>query len=186
MKVITQITTSIRWLLLACVWLPTLAIAEVPAADEYKLKAALLYKLTRFIEWPDNGLADNFGICVLGKDNFGSALDTLEKRKVRSQAIIIHRIKLSKNVDKQCQLIFISDSKQGFLPTIFKSLAQRPILTIGDSKSFAEKGGMIQFTRGAKRIGFKINLQQAKAARLSIAAPLLELATIVKTKGIVR
>ncbi len=166
-------------LLLACVDLHSAGLAS----SEYKLKAALIYKLTRFVEWPGDALAgESFGICLLGRDDFGSALDALETREVRHKPIRIQRFVQSESVDESCQILFVSKSKRPFLGNILRTLARQPILTISDLDRFAEKGGMIEFTRGRKRIGFRINLQRANSAGLKIAAPLLELATIVETK----
>lgn len=152
-------------------------------SSEYKLKAALIYKLTRFVEWPaEAGSGDSFGICLLGRDDFGSALDALESRTVGDKPIRIQRFVQSEAVNRSCQILFISESKRPFLRTILNSLAHLPLLTIGDVDQFAEKGGMIELTRGRKRIGFRINLQRANRAGLKIAAPLLELATIVETE----
>lgn len=158
------------------------ALAGGPVSTEYRLKAALIYKLTRFVEWPKTGDthgAEQFGICVLGRDDFGSALDALQGRVVNDAVISIRRFNQSDGVGMNCQMIFISDSKRAFIGTILHSFGNYPILTIGDSSRFAEKGGMIQFTRDGKHIGFKINLRRAHASGLKIAAPLLQLATIV-------
>lgn len=157
---------------------------------EYKLKAALIYKLTRFIEWPEtyssiypqNKPAQNhFGLCVLGRNDFGSALDALNGRKVGTAIISVKHFKQSDSISRFCQLVFISDSKQAFLKAILFSISQYPILTIGDSPGFAKKGGMIQLVHGDKRIGFNINLQRTNASGLKISAPLLELSTIVSS-----
>ncbi|MDX2506545.1 MAG: YfiR family protein [Gammaproteobacteria bacterium] len=163
------------------------AMAAGPVSAEYKLKVALVYKLIRFVEWPQAASGkppERFGICVLGRDDFGTALDALEERKVGGVPIVIQRFSQSKNIEMQCQLVFISDSKRAFLKPILHAFGERPILTIGDSAKFAEKGGMIQLTSGEKRIGFKINLQRARASSLKIAAPLLQLATIVGSKDV--
>lgn len=159
------------------------AISGNPSSAEYKLKAALLYKLTKFVEWPkqDAGAAERpFGLCVLGEDHFGSALNALEERKVVGRAISIRRLEQSEAVTGNCDLVFISNSKQAFLGSILQTLAARPILSVGDIENFAEQGGIIQFTTG-KRIGFKINIKHAKLSGLKIAAPLLQLATIVSS-----
>lgn len=156
--------------------------AAGPVSAEYKLKAALIYKLTRFVEWPmtiGSKPRNSFGICLLGRDDFGSELDVLENRMVDHRPIFIHRFNQSGSIGMQCQLVFISGSKQAFLGPILDSFGKQPILTIGDSAGFAEKGGMIQLTRDGKRIGFNINLQRTNDSGLRIAAPLLELAIIV-------
>lgn len=162
----------------------SLTIAADKAPSEYKLKAALLYKLTHFVEWPvetSSRESNHFNICLLGRDDFGSALDSLSTRKVNGLPIAIYRFSHSTGIDKQCQLLFISDSKQAFLSSIIQSLGRQSVLTISDARKFAEYGGMIQFVSKQKHIGFKINLKKAQTAGLKIAAPLLELATIIST-----
>ena len=172
---------ALPWALVLVFWITPLLGGGV-VSPEYKLKAALLYKLTRFIEWPELAKKySTFGICLLGRDDFGNALDALESRKVEQRPIRIHRFVQSEAVDERCQILFISESKRPFLKPILRTLSRYPILTIGDVEKFAELGGMIEFTRGHKRIGFRINLKQANAVGLKIAAPLLELATIVET-----
>ncbi len=161
------------------------AVAADKALSEYKLKAALLYKLTHFVEWPATASSpkpNRFNICLLGRDDFGSALDSLSTRKVNGIPIAISRFSYSTGIDKQCQLLFISDSKQAFLSSIIQTLGKQPVLTISDARDFVEQGGMIQFVSEKKRIGFRINLRKARAANLKIAAPLLELATIISTR----
>ncbi len=161
------------------------AIAADNVLSEYKLKAALLYKLTHFVEWPvmaSSPKSNRFNICLLGRDDFGNALDSLSTRKVNGLSIAIYRFSYSTGIDKQCQLLFISDSKQAFLSSIIQTLGKQPVLTISDARDFAEQGGMIQFVSEKKRIGFRINLRKARAANLKIAAPLLELATIISTR----
>ncbi len=168
-------------LLLLALLLPVSIHSAGSGSAEYKLKVALIYKLTGFIEWPESSLeGGKFGICILGRDDFGNALDALEARKVDNQAIHVRRFVQSEAVDASCQILFVSESKRPFLRSILQSLAHYPILTIGDVEQFAEKGGMIEFVRGSKRIGFRINLQASKAG-LKIAAPLLDLSTIVET-----
>ena len=178
------------WFILLLVLQPSAVTADSVSA-EYKLKAALIYKLIRFIEWPEayssvvlqnKPAQKHFGLCVLGRDDFGSALDVLNGRKVGTAIISVQRFKQSESISRSCQLVFISDSKPALLKPILFSIRQYPILTIGDSPGFAKKGGMIQLVHGDKHIGFNINLQRAKASGLKISAPLLELSTIVASE----
>lgn len=153
-----------------------------PIDTEYRLKAALIYKLTKFIEWPElptGQTLDTFGICLLGKDQFGDALDSLSKRSVKKIPIEIHRHTQSETVDSHCQIVYISSSKRGFIDIILQSLRSRPILTLSDLDDFAEQGGILQFTTGKQRIGFTINMESARQAKLNMAAPLLDLATLI-------
>ena len=169
-------------LLLALILLPECLLAA-PATDEYKFKAVLIYKLTKFVEWPDSIPGRNggsFDICLLGDDVFGSNLDILEGRMAAGQPVRVRRFSQSVSVDSHCHILFISSSKQAFLNSILNKLRDQPILTLGDSEGFAEQGGMIQFVRDNNRFGFKINLESAKRSGLLIAAPLLDLSTVVR------
>lgn len=162
---------------------PIQGYSDVPPSDEYKLKAALIYKLAKFIEWPNRGYGipdKSFGICVLGDDPFGTALDVLNTHRIKGRQITIHRMAYSEEIKAgACRVLFISDSKQPFMKSMLQNLQYQPILTIGDTKGFAEKGGVIQLSSGERRTSFRINLTSGKRAGLEIAAPLLELATIV-------
>ena len=155
-----------------CFFVP-IAQADEEATAEYKLKAALLYKLTRFVT------TSNFAICVLGENVFADALEPLRKREVKNHPIEIFYFSQSEDINQSCQLIFISDSKKAFIRQIIQRLNNEATLTLSDSSEFAANGGMIEFVQGERNIGFKINSAKAKQAGLSIAAPLLELAEIV-------
>ncbi|MCA6127618.1 hypothetical protein AI19_13645 [Thalassolituus oleivorans 4BN06-13] len=162
-----------------CFFVP-IAQADEEATAEYKLKAALLYKLTRFVTWPEQEVkTSNFAICVLGENVFADALEPLRKREVKNHPIEIFYFSQSEDINQSCQLIFISDSKKAFIRQIIQRLNDEATLTLSDSSEFAANGGMIEFVQGERNIGFKINSAKAKQAGLSIAAPLLELAEIV-------
>ena len=159
-----------------------LSAADTSPTAEYGLKAAIIYKLTKFVEWPWSGSDDKpefFTICLLGDDDFGSALDALEGRTAADLSIRINRFAQSDAIDERCQMLFISASKQAFLSPILKGLHDKAILTLGDTENFAAMGGIVQFTREQNRIGFKINLKSARRSKLEIASPLLDLATVI-------
>jgi hypothetical protein len=171
-----------------CLWLLAVSfpaqIIAAPPTEEYKLKAALIYKLSKFVVWPDlavTGDNGSFGICVLGEDPFGTAIDALEDRKTSGRSIRIHRFAQSEAVDRRCRILFVSESKRPFLRPILEKLRRLPILTVGDMNSFAYEGGMMQFTRRGNHSEFRINPQSAKQSGLEIAAPLLEIAEVVNT-----
>jgi len=156
--------------------------ATEPLLSEYKIKVALLYKLTRFVEWPpatESATPESFNICVLGRDDFGSNLNVLEERKVNGIAIAIRHYSYSTSVESSCQLLFVSDSKAAFMKSILHTFKNQPILTVSDARNFAKDGGIIGLVLGQKHIGFEINLDAAHAAGLKISAPLLELATVI-------
>lgn len=170
------------WLMLAGLLLPAVApaLADTTPSGEYKLKAALIYKLARFVEWPAGSLQETFRICVLGEDPFGSALDVLEKRKLYALPIEVRRSKdLGAKID-DCGVLFITKGETRNIKSLLPTLKDRSVLTIGDAEDFAELGGMMQMSLKRKKIRFTVNLQSIEDAGLKVAAPLLELSTIVR------
>ncbi len=159
-------------------------LSAATVADEYELKAALIYKLSKFVEWPHTaniGQPGNFDICVLGEDSFSSSLEALNSFSIGGQQIRVSSFAPSEAVNDRCKVLFISSSNPTILSSILESLQGKPTLTLSDTKDFAARGGMIQFTRSNKKIDFRINLASARRSGLTIAAPLLQLAVEINS-----
>lgn len=151
---------------------------------EYKIKAALIYKLTKFVEWPSQAFKQSdspLEICIAGNNPFGDALNALEQRKVGKRRIeVVYHSNGMEAVKNSCHMLFLSATPGGVANKIVNALIDRPVLTISDVEHFAEQGGVMQFASQANRIGFIINLDSAKRAKLKIAAPLLYLSTVIQ------
>lgn len=147
---------------------------------EYQVKAAFLYNFGRFVEWPQSAApASAFTICVLGKDPFGKALDKLiQGKSLQGRKLAARRLERVEDAG-DCRILFISPSEDARLTQILAGLRGRSVLTVGEAKRFAERGGMINFRLEAGRVRFEINPEAAAQAGLTISSQLLRLATIV-------
>jgi hypothetical protein len=156
--------------------------AQTATSKEYQVKAGFLYNFAHFTEWPTNALADTnspFVIGILGDDPFSTDLDELVRgEKVNNHPLIIQRYQQVEEI-KACHVLFVSRSETKRLERIFTSLKSRSILTVGDVENFAKRGGMIRFVTEQNKIHFRINLEAAKAANLTISSKLLRAAEIV-------
>jgi hypothetical protein len=148
--------------------------------NEYQLKAVFLLRFTQFVEWPPaNAPGSAFNICVLGTDPFDSYLeDTVRNETVRERAIAVRRLETGTEPG-DCQILYVSDSERPRIKQIAGELRGRGVLTVGDSDSFAQQGGIIEFVTADRRIRLKINVAAARAANLQISSKLLRPATIV-------
>ena len=135
------------------------ALAQRPA--EYQVKAAYLYGFGRFVEWPASAAAAGDGafvLCVLGEDPFGRLLDrAVEGGLLKNQPVSVRRIDRAED-SASCDTLFVSASEEPRLPRILSVLARRPVLTVGDSPDFAQRGGMIGFSVEGSRVRFTVNL----------------------------
>jgi hypothetical protein len=156
--------------------------AQPRAAGEYEIKAAFLYNFARYVEWPPETLpaaGEAFVVTVLGEDPFGDALDAIIRdRTIRDRRLAVRRVARVEDVGDS-QILFISRSESEDLPRILQRLEAAPILTVGETAQFAERGGMIRFRREGERIAFDINVASTERAGLRISSQLLKLARIV-------
>jgi len=146
--------------------------------SEYQVKAAFLFNFVKFVEWPPNTFPDSntpFVIGVLGQDPFGSYLDeTVRGEHLNTRPFVVQRYR-SANEIKQCHVLFISRSESDRLDQIVSSLKYRKILTVTDATA-GTGGVVIRFINEGNRIRFKIDVQAAKSASLTISSKLLRLA----------
>jgi YfiR/HmsC-like len=152
--------------------------------DEYRLKAAVLYNLTKFVEWPGESFpvaTSPFVICILGIDPFGTALDeSLPSRPVGGRAVVVRRIA---DVETGCHILFIADSEVRRLPSIMDKLRGASVLTVGEVTGFVDRGGVIGLVTEDDRVRFEINADAAAKARLKISARLMTLASTARRRG---
>lgn len=159
--------------------------AQAPVFKENSVKAVFLLNFARFVEWPPNAFASfgsPFVIGVLGDDPFGRALEAAVSREaIGGHKLIMERYRRVEEI-RSCHILFIGETESGRYGQIFAGLAGRMILTVGDNDSFARRGGMIQFVTEAGRIRLRINLNAARAAKLTISSKLLRQAEIADAR----
>jgi hypothetical protein len=152
------------------------------AVPEYEVKAALIYKIGKFIHWPERLFESSGGvltICILGRDEFGDSIDALSGKRLQGQVIAIERAATIEQLPARCHITFISRSESERLSTRLNSLSRFPSLTVSDIDGFAAQGGMIGFTVADNKIKFQINSAACRKVGLEIGAQLLQLATLV-------
>jgi hypothetical protein len=156
--------------------------AEDTIQREYAIKAAFLYRMARYVEWPAPAREGDFILGVLGRNPFGGFLRHIARRKtVRGRPIKVRYFPTLKDLE-HCHMLFLSKSMSGSLKEILKKVGREPTLVIADGEGLAGAGAPIGFyiTRG--RVRFEINIEAARRAGLKISAKLLRLARIVEER----
>ena len=147
---------------------------------DYLIKAAILYNFAKFVRWPDAAFqsADApLRLCVLGGDPFGEALATIEGKRVDTHPLQIVPISEAKSASN-CHLLFVGTSRHDYVE-VLRSVADRPILTVGEAPGFARAGGVINLEVVDKRNQFDVNVGASRRAGLKLSAKLLRLARAV-------
>ena len=147
------------------------------------LKAAFLFRFTQYVEWPETAFESEtapFVLGVIGRHPFGSALS----QTVRGETVQGRRVDVTYftglNEITNCHVLYVSDSEWANVDRILALTRNRPILTVSDLELFGRKGGIIRFLTNT-RVRFRINLDAAREAKLTISSRLLRLAETVES-----
>jgi YfiR/HmsC-like len=162
-------------------------LAALPATaqlvDEYQMKAAYVYNLAKFVEWPAAAFktaGDPITICVLGQSPIVESLNAAVKEEMIDERKLVVRPISDIHEAVGCQILFIGSSERKQTESALRNLATSGVLTGGETPGFAAEGGVVNFTLDHKRVRIQINLGAAKQQRLRISPELLSLATIVQ------
>jgi hypothetical protein len=172
-----------RWLLIGAAGVIAVPVqpAAQSASDEYRLKAAFVYRFPQFVEWPPAVLRDSrtLDLCVLRPNPFGSDLEQLVTGESLGGRPL--RVRVVAGVDGMmgCHAIFFG-ARSDAAASVAKAVAGRPILTIGETDQFLDEGGIIALTVVDRRVRFTVNATNAQKAGLRISAQLLSLAAAVR------
>jgi hypothetical protein len=179
----------IRWrcvLGIAASAITVLSITAQPPrpATPSELEAVYLYHFAKFVTWPPEAVPQSvpFAICTLGNDEFNGALETAASNEPLQGRKVLMRHLTSIAEAEGCHILFIAPSEEAHLSKQLGSVKGRPILTVGSSPDFLERGGMIQFILEENRVRFAINLNPATESHLTVSSELLKLAVTVEGK----
>ncbi len=148
------------------------------ASVEYKIKAAYIYNFTKFVTWPKTE-SETFNLCILGKEPFGTLLNSIESRTALGLPIKLIRLDHFDG-SKQCHILFLGNAIR---EDVRDAIASAGILTVSEEKQFAKHGGMIGFVVKNGKVKLQINLVRAKQAGLEISAKLLEISEVIEGNG---
>jgi hypothetical protein len=168
-------------------WAPE-AVAQASDSDssEYLIKAGFIYNFAKFVEWPTVAFAQPDSpivIGVIGTDPFGNLIDRIvENKKIGARGLVVKRVKWNADLKdlRECKILFVGASEKAHVDDLLQIVKSLPILTVGETPGFAERGGVIRFVLEDNRVRFEINVEAARRADLTISSRLLTLARIVQ------
>lgn len=158
---------------------PWAAGATDTVGSEYAVKAAIVYKIAKFVSWPDNAFdssSEPLSICLPENDPIAPAMNGLIGDAVHGRVIEIRQVEARSLVSADCEVLFISAASSNEAGELISQISRQPILTIGDGDDFNKFGGIISLRVLNNRVRFAINVDASASAGLGISAQLLQLA----------
>ncbi len=143
---------------------------------EYDLKAAYLFNLARYTDWPEMNRA-NFNFCILGDEELGRAMLRYDERRIREMRVVIARISSITPI-RQCQLLYVGGRELASLGKIHSMLGELPVLTVADFPATPQVG--IAIALEENRLVFDLNMEHWNKAGLKPQLTLVRLARAVR------
>ena len=157
-------------------------------SSEYLIKAGFVFNFAKFVEWPSAAFAQPDSpivIGILGTDPFGNVIDRIvEDKKIGTRGFVVRRFKWARDSRdlkdlRECKILFVSSSERAHIDEILQGLKGSPVLTVGETPGFAERGGIVRFVVEDNRVRFEVNVEAARQAELNISSRMLTLARII-------
>lgn len=148
---------------------PSSVSARAQPVDPNSIKAAIVFNLIRYIEFPKD-MNESVQLCALRGVEGAAAMSNLNGRRAGSRSIAY---RLVDNVPAGgCDVLFVGDAGS-------KDIARarrRGTVLIGDSPDFIGAGGTIGLIRNGSQVRFEINAKAAREADVTLSSRLMRLA----------
>lgn len=169
----------IAWLLLVALGVGTAR----GGGPEYDVKAEVLDRVVRFVEWPPTAFAAPaapFVWCVVGDDPFGGRLETMTLgRAYAGRAAVVRHLRGAEGVEA-CHLVFVASTASSRLAGVLARTDGKPVLVAGDTPGFAASGALVNLYVEGAHVGFEVNVDAVRRSGLVFSGKLLYLARVVR------
>jgi hypothetical protein len=155
-------------LLLICCWsgLGLLAFGQ----NELQSKAARITRIAQVTTWPASKLSPNtpLVIGVYGADSITDFLEmAVQGRRLKGRDVVVKRCSAVQEI-VGCHVLFVGRSEEGKLRDILGRARSEPILTIGETDNFMDRGGIVFLTMIGGTAQFTFDISNLKRSRLEI------------------
>lgn len=153
------------------------------AVDEHELKAAIVFNLLLFVEWPADAVAAStvsMVLCVSPSNALNAPLKSLQGRPVRNQLLDVRDLPAGAS-RAACHAVYVDAADTARLTGAKPDPAAMLLLISDDLESPLPQAAIVLRHVGG-RIGFDVNLEAARQARLQFSSKLLRLARKVNDR----
>lgn len=156
-----------------------LAWGQRPSQDE--VEAAYLYNFGKFVRWPEAGRGP-LRICVAGQESFEKTMSRLVTGEQIGNRPLEVRMVDRPEMAGTCSILYVDGIDRERLDALLAATAGKPVLTVGETPDFLERGGMIQFVPVENHVRFSVNLNAANRCGVGLSSELLKVAVSVTGK----
>jgi hypothetical protein len=161
----------------------TAAPAQEEPSDEYEIRAAMIFNMTKFVDWPNWRMADaggKFVVCELGTDPVTPSLEnTFRGKVIFGRQAAMHRLAKTESAGG-CHILYVAVSERKRFAELAPQLGKDAVFSVGYQDWFTSSGGLVSLPTVDDRVHIQINLGAARQQGFTVSSKLLRLATIVQ------
>ena len=159
--------------------------AGAQTVTESSLKAAFIYNVAKFTEWPQGVPPPSapFVACVLGDRSIGDALErTVSGRLLFGRSICVSRVTLDGSL-RACHMLYVAGAASAQTEKVLASVRDAPVLTITDAEDSGQPESVVRMFVENGRLRFALSLDLARRSRLQLSSKLLVLAQRIQDES---
>lgn len=163
------------------VW-PLFAVSSAADNRGAEIRAAFVYNLAKFVEWPRHafdGISAPLRLCVLADAPGETRLSLIEGRLAQGREIHVLTIEQPEGA-LDCHILYFAAYHTAIQQRSLGLTAEAPVLTVGEGTRFINHGGMVALYVVEDRVRFKVNLKAVQNNGLKMSARILQLAQDVE------
>lgn len=153
------------------------------AATEYGVKAAFVFNVANFVEWPTSVFptpSTPIRVAVISGHPLPDFASTLTAKTIRGRSVVVETYEHAEQVGT-VHIVFVAADAAAELRAAVKGSGGRPVLTIAEQPIETPGEAVISVGVSLTRLVFAVNLDAADAAELKISTNLLKLAKSVRS-----
>lgn len=149
-----------------------------PPGGEAEVKAAVVFNVLQFVEWPAAKLpaGSPLILCAFDGGRHAAALARYDGMRIRGAALSFRSIRRQPEQLAECHAIFVEAGDPYALLKVSAAAHGLAILVIAEEDQAMQKGAGVGLSVAAGRVVIDINLATLRKVELSVSSKLLRLA----------
>lgn len=160
--------------------------AQPGAVDEYRAKAAFIYKFCKFVSWPKQSPAQRnepFIFGIVGNRPLARVVSQeLAGKMIGGRMVEVREYSRLREAENARVVVCTSLDLRQLLSSKREEFRRNSVLTIGDGAQFLNSGGIVELGVKNDRLVFGVNLGASRRSGLEVDPNLLDLAEKVVEK----
>ena len=146
---------------------------------DYGVHANIIYRFTKYIDWPEHTKTGNFVIGVIGETPLYDELVALTKNKSVGKQDIVIRYFSPDARTYNAHIIFVSEEESSHLRRVVDVTEGKPVLILTERSGMISKGACINLVIVSDHLKLEFGKTNIERRNLKIASELLKLGTII-------